>query len=255
MAALLPIASRRVAAVFCSVFAAAVFADGTPAEYGYRVIAAYPHDPSAFTQGLEYHDGFVYESTGRYGASSIRKVELETGRIVMQRRLPVDRFGEGLAIVGNRLIQLTWLAHTGYVYDLDTFELIGQFRYPSEGWGLAYDGQRLLMSDGSDVLQFLDAENFERMGTLRVHDRGRPVNRLNELEFIDGFIYANVWESDRIARIDPRSGQVVAWIDLAGLEPGAGGVLNGIAHRPGESGLLVTGKLWPRLFAVDMVAD
>lgn len=229
-----------------------------PALYGYRIVAVYPHDPAAFTQGLVFHGGFLYESTGRYGASSVRKVDLETGRVLEIRELPEDRFGEGLAVVGNRLVQLTWRSRTGYLYDLESLEPAGQFHYPTEGWGLAYDGERLLMSDGSATIYFLDPETFGITGRLAVHDRGRPVSRLNELEFINGSIYANVWQSTRIAEIDPASGRVSGWLDLSELAPPASGdadVLNGIAYDGNSGNLLVTGKLWPRLFMINMIEE
>lgn len=229
-----------------------------PARYGYRIVAVYPHDPAAFTQGLVFHGGFLYESTGRYGASSVRKVDLETGRVLEIRGLPEDRFGEGLAVVGNRLVQLTWRSRTGYLYDLESLEPAGQFHYPTEGWGLAYDGERLLMSDGSATIYFLDPETFGITGRLEVHDRGRPVPRLNELEFINGSIYANVWLSTRIAEIDPASGRVSGWLDLSELAPPASGdadVLNGIAYDGNSGNLLVTGKLWPRLFMINMIEE
>ena len=231
-------------------------APGQPAEYGIRVVATYDHDPQAFTQGLVAHQGVLYEGTGRYGASSVRKVDLETGRVVLQRALPERYFGEGIAIVGRRLVQLTWRARTGFVYDLESLELLKTFNYPTEGWGLTYDGARLLISDGSAFLYVLDPETFGMIGKVLVRDRGKPLYRLNELEYVAGFVYANVWQTDRIAKIEPKSGRVVAWIDLGGLRPpetvGAG-VLNGIAYDATSRRLLVTGKLWPKLFAIDMV--
>ncbi|HSS64119.1 MAG TPA: glutaminyl-peptide cyclotransferase [Gammaproteobacteria bacterium] len=232
-------------------------ADGPPAFLGYRVVSEYAHDANAFTQGLVYYRGFLYESTGRYGASSIRKVALETGEVVAERALADRYFGEGLTVVGDRLVQLTWRERTGFVYDAASLELIGSFHYPTEGWGLAYDGAWLHMSDGSATLYRLDPDTFGIIGKLEVRDTDGPVERLNELEFIEGFVYANVWEEDRIAKIDPASGRVVAWIRLDGLRergaPGAG-VLNGIAYDPASRRLLVTGKLWPKLFAIDIVA-
>ncbi|HEX9585226.1 MAG TPA: glutaminyl-peptide cyclotransferase [Gammaproteobacteria bacterium] len=229
-----------------------------PARYGYRIVAAYPHDAAAFTQGLVFHGGFLYESTGRFGASSVRKVELETGRVVNIRELPENRFGEGLTVVGDRLVQLTWRSRTGYLYDLENLEPAGQFHYPTEGWGLAYDGERLLLSDGSATIYLMDPETFGLTGRIAVHDRGRSVSRLNELEFVNGFIYANVWLSTRIAKIDPRSGRVAGWIELAGLVPPASSgadVLNGIAYERNSGTFLVTGKLWPRLFMINIVAQ
>ncbi len=262
-----PVGSRRVAVVKAclasGVLASLVLAcvagsaaDHSTARYGYRVVKEYPHDSEAFTQGLVFHRGFLYESTGRYGVSTVRKVELETGRVVAQRALPARYFGEGLTVAGDRLIQLTWREGTGFVYDPEGLELLATFHYPTQGWGLAYDGAWLYMSDGSAVIYRLDPDTFGIIGKLRVHDAHGPVNRLNELEFIGGYLYANVWQEDRIARIDPASGRVVAWIDLGGLlKNGASGagVLNGIAYEPSTRHLLVTGKLWPKLFAIDIV--
>ena len=240
--------------VWAPVFVAA--SGDAPERYGYQIVAAYPHDPAAFTQGLLFHNGFLYESTGRFGASSVRKVDLETGRVLQMRGLPKDRFGEGLTVVGDRLVQLTWRSRTAYVYDLETLEPMGQFYYQTEGWGLAYDGERVLMSDGSATLYLLDPATFGLTGKLLVHDGGRPVARLNELEFVNGFVYANIWQSTQIAKIDPRSGRVVAWIELAGIAPPASSdadVLNGIAYQPNSGNLLVTGKLWPQLFMINMI--
>lgn len=229
---------------------------GGPAQYGFRIVATYPHDPEAFTQGLVFHGGFLYESTGLYGASSVRKVDLRSGRVLKVWNLPKNRFGEGLTIVGNRLIQLTWRSRTGYLYDLESLEPAGQFHYQTEGWGLAYDGKRLLMSDGSDAIYLMDPETFALTGKLEVHDQGQPVFRLNELEYVDGFLYANVWMSTRIAKIDPQSGRVAGWIELAGLAPPAASdadVLNGIAYVRGSGKFLVTGKLWSRVFMIEMI--
>jgi glutaminyl-peptide cyclotransferase len=226
--------------------------------YGYRVIAEFPHDPDAFTQGLLYHDGFLYESTGVYGASSLRRVDLETGRVLQQVDLPADYFGEGLALWGERLIQLTWQENTGFLYDRETFQLLDQFSYPGEGWGLTHDGQRLIMSDGTAELRFWDPDTLEEIGRVTVRDHQGPVNMLNELEYVRGEVYANVWMSDRIARIDPASGRVIAWIDLAGLlsaadRQGRVDVLNGIAYDAAGDRLLVTGKWWPKLFHIELV--
>lgn len=229
-----------------------------PARYDYRIIAAYPHDPEAFTQGLVFHDGFLYESTGRFGASTIRKVDLETGRVLITRHLREDRFGEGLTVVGNRLVQLTWRSRTGYLYDVATLEPLGRFHYQTEGWGLAYDGEYLLMSDGSATIYRLDPETFGVIEKFLVHDRGIPVSRLNELEFIDGFIYANVWLTTRIAKIEPSTGRVAGWLDLQALTPPAASgadVLNGIAFLRDSGNLLVTGKLWPRLYVIDLIPE
>jgi len=225
--------------------------------YGYRIVNTYPHDPQAFTQGLIYRDGFLFESTGRNGRSSLRKVRLETGEVVQQERIDPQYFSEGLTDWNDRLIQLTWQSNLGLVYDLATFTLQSTFRYPGEGWGLTGDRTRLIMSDGSDTLRFLDPTTFRELGRVSVRDGSVSVKNLNELEYVRGEIYANVWQTDRIARISPESGRVVGWIDLAGLlstaylsDPDA--VLNGIAFDAEHDRLFVTGKLWPRLFEIQV---
>ena len=223
--------------------------------YGYEIVREYPHDSEAFTQGLIFRDGFLFESTGQYGRSSLRKVELETGKVVQQRRVDNQYFAEGLTDWGTRLVQLTWQTNVGFVYDLATFEPRATFRYPGEGWGLTQDGRRLIMSDGNFELRFLDPDTQLEQGRRTVTDGGRPVDELNELEFVKGRVYANVWGSDRIAIIDPDSGQVAAWLDLAGLlresaRTGREDVLNGIAYDAARDRLFVTGKLWPKLFEI-----
>jgi glutamine cyclotransferase len=226
--------------------------------FGYTVIRQYPHDPNAFTQGLIYLDGVLYEGTGLYGQSSLRRVDLETGDVAQIVSLPEEYFGEGVTVLGDKIYQLTWENQTGFIYDRDAFEQTGTFTYPTEGWGLTHDGERLIMSNGSDALFFLDPETLEVNGRLPVYDEHGPVARLNELEYIDGSVYANVWQTNRIARIDPQTGQVTAWIDLSGLLPADQltqpvDVLNGIAWD-GENGrLFVTGKLWPTLFEIQLV--
>jgi glutamine cyclotransferase len=223
--------------------------------HGFEIVREYPHDPEAFTQGLIFRDRFLYESTGQNGQSTIRKVELDTGRVVQQRRLEDRYFGEGLTDWKDRLVQLTWQTNVGFVYDLATFEPRSTFAYPGEGWGLTHDGTQLIMSDGTASLRFLDPDTLQERARVRVLDGGRPVDLLNELEYIDGQVYANVWGSDRVALIDPRSGRVTAWIDLTGLlrgaaRTGAEDVLNGIAYDAARGRLFVTGKLWPRLFEI-----
>jgi len=221
---------------------------------GYEVVRTYPHDPKAFTQGLFFLDGFLYEGTGLNGESSIRKVRLENGEVVQIRRLEERYFGEGIAAVGNTIVQLTWQAGVGFVYDLKTLERQRSFTYDGEGWGLTYDGARLIMSDGTATLRFLDPKTLKVTGRLEVKEAGRPVPQLNELEMVKGEIYANVWGTDRVARISPASGEVVGWIDLRGLlsagEATGVDVLNGIAYDAAGDRLFVTGKLWPRLFEI-----
>lgn len=224
---------------------------------GYKVEKIFPHDRQAFTQGLLFHDGFLYEGTGLVGQSSIRKVRLDNGEVVQQKRTDPRYFGEGIVIFGPQLVQLTWQSEIGFVYDRTTFEPVRTFNYSGEGWGLTQDGQRLIMSDGSASLRFLDPKTLRETGRLPVTDGGSPVTALNELEFVKGEIYANVWQTNRIARISPKTGRVVGWIDLSGiLDPrDAVGVdvLNGIAYDSAANRLFVTGKLWPKLFQITIV--
>jgi glutaminyl-peptide cyclotransferase len=228
-------------------------AQGAPV-YGYEVVNVFPHDREAFTQGLLYRDGVLYESTGLNGRSSLRKVQLETGKVLQQ--VPVDAryFAEGLSDWGGRLVQLTWNTNVGFVYDLASFKRLQTFSYTGEGWGLARDAKRLIMSDGTSTLRFLDPQTFKVLGQVQVADGNTPVRDINELEVIDGQIYANVWLTDRIAIIAPESGRITAWINLAGLmaKPGLSGdaVLNGIAYDAQRQRLFVTGKLWPSLFEI-----
>lgn len=223
-------------------------------QYTYKVIKVYPHDQEAFTQGLVFENGYLYESTGLYGKSSIRKVELETGRILQMQKLPANYFGEGIAIVGDKIIQLTWREKKAFVYDKHTFEILMEFSYPTEGWGLTFDGQKLIMSDGSQYLYFLDPEKFEIIGKIEVRDK-EPVKKLNELEFIDGLIYANVWLEDKIAIIEPETGKVIGWIDLTGIyrKKDPNHVLNGIAYDKAKGRLFVTGKCWQWIFEIEVV--
>jgi len=232
-------------------------APGIPV-YGYEVVASYPHDPSAFTQGLLLEDGVFYESTGRRGQSSLRKVDLETGEVLKIRNLPGVYFGEGAAIAGDKIVQITWRSQKGFVYDKNTFELLETFSYPGEGWGLTYDGRSLIMSDGTAVLRYLDPATLKETGKLEVYSENGPVTNLNELEYVEGEIFANIWGSDRIAKVDPETGRVKGWIDLSGLLPekdrkGGEDVLNGIAYDPGKKRLFVTGKLWPKLYEIRIV--
>lgn len=230
---------------------------GTPV-YGYRVVNAYPHDPHARTQGLIYRDGFLYESTGEQGGSTLRRVRLESGHVVQQRRLDPSYFGEGLTDWDDRLVQLTWRSRTGIVWDLRTFRVLDTFEYSGEGWGLTHDRRRLIMSDGSPTLRFLDPMTYRVIGRLVVREGAEPVGNLNELEYVRGEIFANVWRTDRIARIDPGSGWVTGWVDLSGLLPesdraDSGMVLNGIAFDVATNRLFVMGKRWPKLFEIELV--
>jgi len=229
--------------------------------WGFRIVGTYPHDPAAFTQGLIYHEGFLYEGTGLYGQSSLRKVELKTGRVLQRRALPQKYFGEGITLLQNRLYQLTWQNQEGFIYDLN-FNLVGRFTYQTEGWGLTHDGQRLIMSDGSAQLFFLNPRTLRPERTLTVRAGGQPVSRLNELEYIQGRIWANIWQASRIAIINPQSGNVEAWLDLSGLallaqarNPNPDAVLNGIAYDNQNRRIFVTGKLWPFLFEIEVVRN
>lgn len=224
-------------------------------EYSYEVVNSYPHDVDAFTQGLVFHEGALYESTGLNGKSSIRQVDLQTGQVIRKLDVPSQYFAEGLAIMNGRAYQLTWLSQFGYIYDLSSFDVLKTFNYPGEGWGLTHDGRSLIMSDGTNRLRFLDPESFELQRVISVYDGSTPVNYLNELEYIDGEIYANVWQSNRVAIIEPGGGRINGWIDLRGLlkpedRTGPVDVLNGIAYDADHKRLFVTGKLWPKLFEI-----
>jgi glutaminyl-peptide cyclotransferase len=255
--------NRLVAAGLMRSFAACAllcFATGNLARAadGYRVIRVYPHDSQAFTQGLVYVDGHLYESTGLNGRSTLREEDLETGRVVQEASVPSQYFAEGLTNWGNTLIQLTWKAHVAFVYDRASFRLLRTFRYPWEGWGLTQDGKRLILSDGSDTIHFLKPDTFAEVTSIHVTDHGEPVKELNELEYVRGEIYANVWMTDKIARISPETGRVLGWIDLTGLLPeielrSDDAVLNGIAYDSARHRLFVTGKLWPRVFEIEVV--
>lgn len=226
--------------------------------YGYEIINIYPHDAGAFTQGLVIDDGVMYESTGINGRSTVRKVDLKTGKVLESTEVPARHFGEGIAVVGSRIIHLTWRSGKGFVYNKNTFDTVTTFSYPTEGWGITYDGRNLIMSDGSSNLYFLDPVSFEQVGILNVYSEDGPVGKLNELEYVEGEIFANLWGSDRIARIDPKSGKVTGWIDLNGLltaedRKNKVDVLNGIAYDSREGRLFVTGKLWPKIFEIKPV--
>ena len=247
-----------VCACSCSESPAPTTSNITPV-YSYNVVNTYPHDRSAFTQGLVFEDGVLYEGTGLNGRSTLRRVELETGEVLQIHELPAQFFGEGVTVYGNDIIQLTWQSHVGFVYDRDSFELLQEFNYSTQGWGITHDGERLIMSDGTATLYFLDPETFEEIGRVGVYDNDGSVNRLNELEYVQGEIYANVWQTNCIARIDPQTGQVVGWIELKGLlTPEDRGepvdVLNGIAYDAENARLFVTGKLWPKLFEIELIS-
>lgn len=233
-------------------------APGCTGDCVFRVVETFPHDRKAFTQGLAYENGFLYEGTGLNGASTLRKVEINTGTVLQSISLPDEYFGEGITLWKDTIVQLTWQSRKGFVYDKATFQKLREFEYPTEGWGLTHDGAHLIMSDGTASLYFLDPDAFVEVRTLQVRDERGPVSRLNELEYINGFIYANVWQTDRIVRIDPSNGQVVGQVDLSGLLPLADrippvDVLNGIAYDAEGDRVFVTGKWWPKLFHIDFV--
>lgn len=226
--------------------------------YTYNIVNIYPHNETSFTQGLVFENGVLYEGTGLYGQSTLRRVELETGKTLQIFTLPNQFFGEGITIFDDKIIQLTWRSNKGFVYDKHSFELLQDFDYPTEGWGITHDGSKLLMSDGTTTLYFLDPETFTQVGQIEVYDKDTgPVTMLNELEYIQGKVYANIWLEDKIAIINPQTGQVTGWINLESIyksiNPETGNVLNGIAYDENEDRLFVTGKRWSQLFEVDLV--
>ena len=228
-----------------------------PPTWGFKIVAAYPHDPNAFTQGLVFHAGQLYEGTGLYGKSSLRRVDLTSGRVEKLRPLDSMLFGEGIAILGNRIYQLTWKKGVAIAYDLETFNPLATFQYAGEGWGLTEDGTNLILSDGSATIRFLNPKTFAVVRTIAVHDGEQSIDQLNELEYIDGEIWSNIWYDDRIVRISPATGEVLGWIDLKSLyaDPSrsSDAVLNGIAYDSAGKRLFVTGKDWPQLYQIEVV--
>lgn len=229
-------------------------------KYSYTVINTYPHDPKAYTQGLVYDQGFLYEGTGLIGQSSIRKVELETGKILKQIKIPDEYFGEGITIKDNKIIQLTWQSKKGFIYDKKNFNKIDEFNYPIEGWGITHDGSRFIMSDGTSKIYFLNSEDLHIDKSIEIKDGDKTISQLNELEFIKGEIYANIWQTDQIAKISTKTGKVTGWIDLTGLLKKGDSqqpvdVLNGIAYDSQKDRLFVTGKLWPKLFEIKLIKE
>lgn len=227
--------------------------------YTYKVINTYPHDPAAFVQGLDFDEnGVLYEGTGLYGRSSLRQVDLETGQVQQQIDLAPELFGEGITIWQDKIIQLTWQNNIGFVYDKESFEQLQQFNYTTEGWGITHDGEKLIVSDGTANLYFWDPQTLQEIGRISVHDNNGLVVRLNELEYVAGEIYANIWQTDRIARVNPETGQVIGWIDLTGLLETTNltqpvDVLNGIVYNEENGRLFITGKLWPTLFEIELI--
>jgi glutaminyl-peptide cyclotransferase len=249
----------RLFAIAFGALTATAAAQATTPVYGYRVVHVYPHETSAYTEGLFYKDGYLYESTGEAGDSTVRKVQLETGKVVQRHDLAPQYFGEGIIDWGSQLIQLTWQDQMGFVYDFSTFKQQRTFYYQGEGWALTRDDKHIYMSNGSSTLRILDPQTLAPVGSIYVTDEGQPVRNLNELEWVKGEIYANVWLTNRIARIDPATGHVTGWIDLTGLldtrglpDPG-NDVLNGIAYDAQHDRLFVTGKRWPKLFEIKLV--
>lgn len=233
---------------------------GSVPRYRFQVVHVYPHDRLAFTQGLEFHNGFLYEGTGLNGRSTLRKEDLESGRVLQEIELSPQLFGEGITVLNSRIAQLTWQSHVGYIYDRSSFRMLKSFSYEGEGWGLANDGKQIYMSDGTAEIRCLDPVTLQELKRFTVRDDGHAIKELNELEWVRGEIYANIWETDRIARISPSDGRVLGWIDLSGLLPDQDrtietDVLNGIAYDSTGDRLFVTGKLWPKLFQIKLVRE
>jgi glutaminyl-peptide cyclotransferase len=224
----------------------------------YEIIDIYPHDSKAFIQGLVWKDGFLYEGTGLYGESSLRKVGLETGKVLQQYNLPGKYFGEGITIFENKIYQLTWKEQTGFIYDLETFQLLETFSYEHEGWGITNNGECLIISDGSSILRFIDPVTMAEIRQVKVHEKQRLVDRINELEYIQGKVFANIWQTDKIAIINPETGEILSWLDLTSvmdlLETNQKiDVLNGIAYNPNTDELFISGKLWPKMFMIKII--
>ncbi len=239
------------------VFGLLLVASSLWGQWGYQIVNTYPHDREAFTQGLQYKDGFLYEGTGLNGRSSLRKVKLETGVVLQKLSLPGQYFGEGISIIGDRIVQLTWQSEVGFVWGLKDFKLQRQFSYKGEGWGLTTDGKNLYFSDGTDEIRVLDGNTLAELRRIRVRENGRPVRDLNELEWVEGEILANVWQTDRVVKVNPLDGRVTGSVDLSGLltagERAGTDVMNGIAYDSVGKRLFVTGKLWPKVFEIKLV--
>lgn len=255
-----PILKKLHVLLFAVCLAGSQLAQAALPVYRFMVRHTYPHDPQAFTEGLFFKDGFMYESTGQNGQSSIRKVELNTGKVLQKTDVPAAYFGEGITDVGDTIVSLTWRSQKGFVYGLKDFKLKREFAYPGEGWALTHDEQHVYMSDGTAYIRVLDPKTLKEEKRFQVTAEGKPIDRLNEIEWVEGELYANVWGTDVIARIDPATGKVVGWIDLTGLlDPAQRGtdnpdaVLNGIAYDSRQHRLFVTGKLWPKLFEIELV--
>ncbi len=255
----LPKISRRLFLPVLAILCTASCRSAPPEKLEYRIVNTLPHDPAAYTQGFQWMEGLLYESTGHYGQSSLREVDPTDGKILRRRPLSKDVFGEGLTFHKGELWVLTWKENTAYVFDPATFGFLRSYQYEGEGWGLTSDGNQLIMSNGSNRIVFRDPGDFSITRTIEVSDAGRPVDKLNELEWIGGEIFANVYTSQRIARISPENGRVTGWLDLSGLrnllpQPNRAEELNGIAHDPDTGHLWVTGKNWPLMFEIELSA-
>ena len=227
-----------------------------PQEFTYEIVHTYPHDPTAFTEGLEFREGFLYESTGMNGQSSLRKVKLETGEVVQRFDLMPDYFGEGMTVIGDKILQLTYQTHLGFIYNRKDFQLEKTFTYTGEGWGLTSDSKQIYMSDGTSEVRIWDRQTLAEKMRITVHDGDNQISNVNELELVEGELYANIWRTERLARISPTDGRVLGWIDLFGIlpdRPPQADVLNGIAYDAVEKRLFVTGKYWPKLFEIKVV--
>jgi len=235
-----------------------IYPDTKPEKYTYNVKKVYKHDVNAYTQGLFWHNGFLYEATGLKGESTVRKVKLETGEVLQSFAIPTDVFGEGIVLFDNKIVQLSWDSGRGFVYDFASFKQIDEFSYTGEGWGICTDGEKLFMTDGTPTIRILDPTTYSVTDRLEVYDNDGPVKLLNELEYINGEIFANIYQYEKIARIDPKTGKVLAYIDLDGILPmndwtSNTDVLNGIAYDAATKRLFVTGKKWPKLFEIELV--
>ena len=229
--------------------------NSTPRHFGYRIVNTYPHQSTSFTQGLEIHNGIFYEGTGNYGESRLMTVRPDSGEILKEVHLSPRQFGEGITLFKNKIYQLTWKSHVGYVYDKDSFDLLDKFHYTTEGWGLTHNDQYLIMSDGTETLTYLDPNTCEAVRTVTVHSHNDPVSHLNELEYVQGRVYANIWPSDKVAIIDPNSGTLLGLVDMTGLKARhpRGDVLNGIAYDAEAKRLYMTGKYWSELYEIELI--
>ncbi len=237
-----------------------IFSNEKPEEYTYKIKNVYKHDVHAYTQGLFYHNGFLYEATGLKGQSTVRKVKLETGEVLQSFAIPKDVFGEGITLYNNKIIQISWEAGRGFVYDFNTFKQLDEFSYPGEGWGICTDNKNLFMTDGSAEVKILEPQTYSKIGSFEVYDENGPVKYLNELEYINGYIYANIYQYEKIVKFDPKTGKVAAYIDLSHILPMNDykpntDVLNGIAYDKKNNRLFVTGKLWPKLFEIELIKE